>query len=126
MIVPFDFGHPATYVRIAIGCVWLLFGLVFKALDGLPRHRAIVARVLGEEHATLVKNLVALGEVGIGLWMLSGHHLRACMALQTAAILAMNALELRYARDLLVAPRAMVVANAALLAAGWYAAMVGS
>jgi hypothetical protein len=34
----------------------------------------------------------------------------------------MNALELRYARDLLLAPIAMVCANAVFLSLGWYVA----
>ena len=102
-----------------------MFGLVFKALDALPRHRRIVARVTGESRAQLVTNLVAFGEVGLGAWMLVGRFLPVCIAIQTVALVVMNALELRYARDLLFSPVLMVCANAALLAGGWYVALHG-
>lgn len=125
MIAPFDFRSPVTWLRIGIACVWLVFGLVFKALDAMPRHRRIVARVTGESRAQLVTNLVAFGEVGLGAWMLVGRFLPVCIAIQTAALVAMNALELRYARDLLFSPVLMVCANAALLAGGWYVALHG-
>ena len=125
MIAPFDFRSPVTWLRIGIACVWLVFGLVFKALDAMPRHRRIVARVTGGSRAQLVTNLVAFGEVGLGAWMLVGRFLPVCVAIQTAALVAMNALELRYARDLLFSPVLMVCANAALLAGGWYVALHG-
>jgi hypothetical protein len=118
-------GSHLTWLRVGVALVWLLFGLVFKALDLVPRHRMIVGRVLGERWATPVTLLVAVGESTLGLWMLSGHWLVPCVALQTAAIAAMNTLELKLARDLLVAPRAMVLANCALLAVSWYVALSG-
>ena len=101
------------------------YGAAGKALDALPRHRRIVARVTGDSRAQLVTNLVAFGEVGLGAWMLVGRFLPVCIAIQTVALVAMNALELRYARDLLFSPVLMVCANAALLAGGWYVALHG-
>jgi hypothetical protein len=108
---------------VGIALVWLVFGLVFKALDVVPRHRKIVARVVGERLSRPVVLLVALGETSIGLWMLSGMFLPLCVALQTAVIATMNVLELRFARDLLLSPRLMLCANAVLLAVGWYVAL---
>lgn len=119
----FDLGSHLTWLRFGVAAVWLVFGLIFKALDALPRHRAIVARVVGEAHAASVLWAVALTEIGIALWMVSGVFLVACMALQTAMIVAMNALELWRARDLLVTPLGMVLANIALLSVGWYVAL---
>ena len=108
--------------RLVVGAVWLVFGVVFKAFDVVPRHRQIVARVLGERWSRPVILLVAAGEATLGAWMIAGRLLVPCVALQTAAIVTMNALELRYARDLLLAPRLMLLANTALLTAAWYAA----
>jgi hypothetical protein len=106
-----------------VAAVWILFGLIFKALGALPRHRAIVARVVGQKRAPLVLWLVALGEIGLGLWMASGLVLWGCVAVQTAMIVAMNALELRRAHDLLVSPIGMICANVVFLSIGWYVAL---
>jgi hypothetical protein len=123
-VAPFDLHSRVTWLRIGIAGVWLLFGLLFKALGALPRHRRIVARVVGPLAAGKVTLLVAFTEIGIGGWMLSGRGLVACAAAQTLLIVGMNTLELRYARDLLLSPVGMVCANAVFLSAGWYVALV--
>jgi hypothetical protein len=110
-------------LRVAIALVWLVFGLLFKALGAVPRHRQIVARVVGVDRTATVLGLVAAGEIAIATWMLAGRALWLCAAVQTVALVAMNALELRYARDLLFSPRAMVCANVVFLSLGWYVAL---
>jgi hypothetical protein len=122
-IAPFDLHAPVAWLRVGIAGVWLLFGLIFKALGALPRHRRIVARVVGERAAGSVTSLVALAEIAMCLWMLTGRLLPLCAAAQTLLIVAMNTLELRRARDLLVAPVAMVCANGVFLSLGWYVAL---
>jgi hypothetical protein len=122
-MAPLDFGSHLTWMRLAIALVWLVFGILFKALDAVPRHRQIVARVVGERASRGLTVAVAAGEAGLGLWMVYGRYLPWCVAIQTATIVSMNALEIRYARDLLLSPLGMVCANAALLAAGWYVAL---
>ena len=122
-IAPFDPHSHFTWIRLGIALVWIVFGLVFKALGAVPRHRQIVARVVGEQRAQAVTLLVAIGEIGLGLWMLYGRYLPMCVGIQTLAIATMNALELRYARDLLLSPVAMVFANVILLGLGWYVAL---
>lgn len=111
-----------VWLRIGVGAVWLVFGLLFKALGAVPRHRAIVARVVGEDRAGLVLWLVASTEIALGAWMISGVALAWCMAAQTALIVSMNAFELRFARDLLLSPIGMVCANVVFLSIGWYVA----
>jgi hypothetical protein len=123
VIAALDFRSHLTWLRLGIVLVWLVFGLLFKALGAVPRHRRIVARVVGEARSGAVLWMVALAEIGLALWMLAGHLLVVCVAAQTAMIVAMNALELRHARDLLVSPWGMVAANAVLLALGWYVAL---
>ena len=122
-MVPFDVRSHLTWMRVGIASVWLLFGLFFKALDGVPRHRQIVARVVGADRAGFVLWFVALGEIALGLWMLVGRFLPVCAAIQTAALATMNSLELRHARDLLLSPIGMVCANVVLLSLGWYVAL---
>src|ERR1700730_7393756 len=85
-------------VRILAATVWFVFGSVFKILGAVPRHREIVAEILGSGSAPLITGFVGLGETVIGLWVLSGFFPRSCAILQTIAIAAMNALELMYAR----------------------------
>ena len=63
-----------TWIRIGIALVWIVFGLVFKGLGAVPRHRQIVARVVGEPRARAVTSLVAAGELSLGLWMLYGRY----------------------------------------------------
>lgn len=112
-----------TWIRLGIGLVWLVFGIGFKALNLVPRHRRMIARVVGEERARLVTALVVLGECVLGLWMISGQYLVPCVSLQTLAIVSMNILEMRRARDLLWSPVFMVCANVVFLGLGWYVAL---
>ncbi|HSH38475.1 MAG TPA: DoxX-like family protein [Chthoniobacterales bacterium] len=102
-----------------IGAVWVFHGLYSKLLNGFPRHREIVARVVGEELATPVTKLVGAGEVLLGLWTWSGRARKPCAAAQSAALVSMNALEISRANDLLVSGRGMLILNALLLAMTW-------
>lgn len=110
-------------LRIATALVWLLFGIGFKVLGLVPRHRRIVASVLGDAIAGPATVIIGVAEAGLGVWILSGAHPLLCAGTQTVAIVSMNALELARARDLLLAPLAMVCANTAFLAVGWYCAV---
>lgn len=117
-----DLRTHLTWIRIGIGLVWLVFGLGFKALNLVPRHRRIIARVVGDHNARTVTNGVVFGECLLGVWMISGIYLVPCVAIQTIAIVTMNILEIRRARDLLWSPYAMVCANLVLLGLAWYVA----
>jgi hypothetical protein len=123
MIAPMDFRSHVTWLRLGVALVWLVFGLLFKAVGAVPRHRRIVARVVGQARSGGVLWIVALAEIGIGVWMLVGRLLVVCAAAQTAMIVTMNVLEIRHARDLLLSPWGMVCANAVFLAIGWYVAL---
>ena len=112
-----------TWIRFGTASVWLVFGLIFKVLGLVPRHREIVASVIGEEWATPVTVLVGLAEIGMAAWIMSELRPRWCAVAQTLAIGSMNFLELRSARELLLAPLPMVLANTVFLGLVWYWAL---
>lgn len=89
----------------------------------VPRHRLIVAAVMGEAEAEPVTVLIGAAEIAMALWILSSIFPRACAALQSIAIVTMNALELSLARDLLLAPILMICANTVFLIVVWYCAL---
>ena len=66
--------------------------------------------------------VIGLLETVLGFWALSGFRPRSCAVVQTVAIVSMNAMELTYARSLLLAPIPMLFINSIFLAFVWYAA----
>jgi hypothetical protein len=107
---------------LGLAAVWLVSGLVAKLLGLVPRHQAIVARFFGESLAWPMTKVIGTAEVVMALWILSGRERMTCAVLQAVAIIAMNSLELWGARDLVLFPRLMPIANAGLLAvAFWWA-----
>jgi len=114
----------ARVVRFFVAGVWLTHGLYNKLLGGSPRHLAIVQSVPGLSGAAGTRILVAVGvfEVAVAIWVLSRRAPRLCAATQTVVLLSMNALELTYARPLLLWPAGLVPVNLLFLAAAWYAA----
>ena len=117
---------PAVAAKWVLSAVWLFHGLLCKALGAVPRHRRIVARVVGERAAGPMMWAVAAGEIALAAWIWSGREPLWCAAAQTAMLASMNFFELRLAYDLLLAPLAMVAANAAFLGLAWYWALTGA
>ena len=114
----------ATYF---LAGVWLVNGLLAKVFGLVPRHRAIVARFFGETRSLPLTRLIGLAEIAMAVWILSGRGRPWCFAAQALVIAAMNGLELWGARDLLLFPRLMPAANAALLlAAFWWSRRGGA
>jgi hypothetical protein len=111
-------------VRLGVAAVWLAHGLFNKLLGGSPRHLAIVQSVPGLSGTAGSSALGAVGvfEVLVAMWVLSGRRPRLCAAVQTAALLSMNLVELTYARHLLLSPAGLLPVNAAFLALAWTAA----
>jgi hypothetical protein len=109
-----------TFIGLAIGCVWVFHGLYSKILEGIPRHRAIVSRILGEDLAQSATIGIGIAEVLLGIWALTGWNRRACAFIQTLAIAAMNTLEIIRANDLLISAPGMVLLNAAFLSIVWF------
>jgi uncharacterized membrane protein YphA (DoxX/SURF4 family) len=92
-------GLPA---RIFFALVWLVNGLYCKVLDGVPRHREIVARILGEDHAFLLTRLIGCAEIVMAAWILSGIRRKWSAAAQIATVATMNVIEFFLAPDLLL------------------------
>lgn len=88
--------------RLLLAAVWLGMGLGAKVLGLVPRHREIVARILGEEHATTLTVLIGLGEILLAAWILTGRFPHTCALVQIGLVLAMNLIEFTIARDLLL------------------------
>ena len=107
-------------VRIVIAGVWIFHGLYSKILDGVPRHRLIVGRILGDSLARPLTIVIGAGEILLGLWVLSGRRSRACAMLQTLALVAMNSLEIIFAKELLISAPGMVALNLLLLGSAWW------
>ncbi len=112
-----------TVAGILIGSVWVFHGLYSKILNRIPRHQAIVARILGERFARPATKLIGGGEILLGVWVFTGWQPRACAAVQTAALVAMNTLEILLAGDLLISAAGMVILNLGFIALIWHWAL---
>lgn len=109
-----------TALTVLIGSVWVFHGLYSKISDGIPRHRLIVERILGEGIADLATLVIGVSEVLLGIWIFSRIWRKACAMLQTAALVSMNTLEIALARDLLISASGMVALNLVFLSLVWY------
>ncbi len=83
----------------------------------------IVARMFGADLARPATVVIGCGEVLLGVWAFTHRFPRACAAVQTAAIVTMNALEISRAPDLLVSAPGMLALNACFLALAWFSAV---
>ena len=92
----------ADFLNYFIAAVWLGNGLFCKVLDIVPRHRAIVARILSEAHATLLTRAIGSAEILMTIWILTGIQSRLNAIMQIVIVAAMNVLEFFLAPDLLL------------------------
>ena len=113
-----DTFHVAA--QIVIGSVWVFHGLYSKILNGIPRHRLIVAKILGGSNAGVSTKLIGLLEVLLGLWAFTGRQPIGCAVVQTAAIVGMNILEICLAGELLISAVGMVLLNLGFLTLVWH------
>ena len=103
-------------LNLLLGLVWLAMGLGCKVLGLVPRHREIVARILGDEVAPGLAVAIGVGEIGIALWILSGIRPRLCAIVQVVLVAGMNVLEFLLARDLLLFGAGNALAAAVFIA----------
>jgi hypothetical protein len=107
-------------LRIFFTAVWLVNGVWCKIMDGVPRHREIVARILGEDDSLLLTRLIGTGEVVMALWILSGIRWKWSCAAQIAAVVMMNVIEFFVVPDMLLFGRFnSLVALAYIMVVAW-------
>jgi hypothetical protein len=85
-----------------IAAVWLVNGLFCKVLNLVPRHRQIVARILGNTYARLITKAIGFSEIAMAAWIVSGFLPKLNAIVQIAIIATMNLLEFILAPDLLL------------------------
>ncbi len=85
-----------------IAAVWLINGLFCKVFNLVPRHRLIVARILGEEYSKTITIIIGLAEIGMAIWIISGIKSNLNAIVQIIVIACMNGLEYFLAPDLLL------------------------
>lgn len=105
---------------ILIGSVWVFHGMYSKICNGIPRHRLIVGRILGEGIADKATFFIGVLEITLGIWVFSGRMRRSCAMVQTLVVIAMNTLEILLAKNLLISAPGMVLLNLAFFALIWY------
>jgi hypothetical protein len=109
----------AILSQILIGSVWVFHGLYSKILNGIPRHQLIVGKVFGERFARPATKVIGGLEILLGLWAFTGIARVECAAVQTAAIVGMNTLEILLAREFLISAIGMVLLNLCFLLVIW-------
>jgi hypothetical protein len=95
---------PESYIIFnwLIASVWIINGLFCKVLGYVPRHEQIVARILGEEYASILIILIGISEILMAIWILSSFSAELNAINQIAIVLLMNVLEFVLAPDLLL------------------------
>lgn len=106
--------------QIVIGSVWVFHGVYSKIFNGIPRHRLIVGKILGAANAEIATKTIGLLELLLGLWAFTGWQPVGCAVAQTAAIVAMNSLEIFLAGELLISALGMVILNLGFLSLVWH------
>ena len=107
-------------LTLLIGGVWIFHGFYSKISDGIPRHRQIVGKILGEGIADRATLAIGILEILLGLWIYSGFRRRTCAVVQTLALVSMNTLEILIARELLISAAGMVALNLGFISLIWY------
>jgi hypothetical protein len=115
-----------TGSQILIGSVWVFHGFYSKILNGIPRHRLIVGKILGATNAGVFTKVIGLLEVLLGIWAFTGLQPVGCAALQTSALVAMNTLEIILAEELLISAVGMVILNLGFVTLIWHWALFTS
>ena len=85
-----------------IAAVWIANGLLCKVLNLVPRHQAIVERILHTDQPAFLTFLIGFAEIGMAIWILLGIWSRLNAIVQIIIIAVMNILEFILAPDLLL------------------------
>ena len=113
----------STSLQVLIGGVWVFHGFYSKILNGIPRHRLIVGKILGASNAGAFTKIIGLLEVSLGVWAFTGWQPLGCATVQTLAVVTMNTLEIILARELLISAVGMAILNLIFLTLVWFWAL---
>jgi hypothetical protein len=118
---------PDWLIRAAVASVWLYEGVWCKLLDGDPNQRRVVAAVpkWGSRFGVPFLYMLGVAEGLLGVWAVTGCAPVACVLVQTALLVTLNANGLAWSRALIHDPAGMVVKNAAFLVLAWVGASLG-
>lgn len=89
-------------ITYLIALIWFTNGLICKLLGLVPRHQAIVAQILGVEHAFLFTKMIGVSEVLMSFWIVSKWCRKLNAIVQCVIIAVMNTLEFILVPDLLL------------------------
>jgi uncharacterized membrane protein YphA (DoxX/SURF4 family) len=89
-------------LTLLIAAVWIANGFFCKVLNLVPRHREIVARIIGSDFATVCTKLIGCAEVAMAIWIISGYKSRLNAIVQVVVIATMNTMEFFLAPELLL------------------------
>ncbi|WP_407477678.1 DoxX-like family protein [Elizabethkingia meningoseptica] len=76
-----------------IAAVWLVNGLFCKVLNFVPRHREIVANIIGHEYSKSLTIIIGFAEILMAVWILTGWKSRLNAIIQSIIIATMNIME---------------------------------
>jgi hypothetical protein len=85
-----------------IATVWLINGLFCKVLNLVPRHKQIIAQILGDSNARFFTILIGLSEIVMAAWIISKKWTKINAIIQIIVIATMNTLEFLLVPDLLL------------------------
>ncbi len=85
-----------------LALVWLVNGLFCKVLHGVPRHEAIVNRIVGSYYSKELTIVIGLLEIVMFLWILSKFKSILNAIMQIIIVMTMNIIEFIQAPDLLL------------------------
>lgn len=85
-----------------IAAVWLANGFFCKVLNLVPRHKQIIAKILGSAFSKPLTILIGISEMIMAIWILSRFKTKSNAITQIVIIAIMNILEFIFAPDLLL------------------------
>ena len=91
-----------TVLTILISLVWLINGLYAKVLGFVPRHKEIIAKILGGEISFIAVKVIGVLEICMFVWVISRKYSRLAAVTQILIVLTMNILEFILAPELLL------------------------
>ena len=91
-----------TIVTYFIAAIWFINGFFCKVLNLVPRHKQIVARILGSRHSFILTKVIGTFEILLSIWVLTGIKIKFRAVVQIIIVAIMNSIEFFLAPDLLL------------------------